>query len=309
MKLLTNTEFIIQANAVHCNTYDYRNIPDIVKLTDTITVIDPLNGEFNVTVRRHLMGQGHKIRGQQRSANAKRKSQETFISQANDVHNNLYDYSKVIYFGATKKVCIIDPEYGEFWQSPGGHLSGQGHPERGKVKTGNKKRTPVEEFIKKANVKHSNLYDYSKVIYTTCDAPVCIIDPEYGEFWQSPWNHLHSHGCPARTKNKQWLEHIDHIIPLSIIRHQRVNEKWYVDRPLFKFLNSSVNLQAVPAKYNFEKSDMVTINNKTVSAATVRNNYEIISYLIKALLHVDPAPVIEEDKKFVLDYFNLQSLS
>ena len=306
MKLLTSTDFIIQANLVHHNLYGYDKIPKVVKRSDLITVIDPEYGEFDVTVRCHLAGKGHRIRGQKRSADAKRKSITTFIKQAISVHGELYDYSKVVYTGATEKVCIIDPEYGEFWQSPGGHLSGQGHPMRGRIKNGNKKRKPLLEFITQANARHHHLYDYSKVEYTNCDQLVCIIDPEYGEFWQSPWSHLHSHGCPARTKNRAWLTNTDHIIPLSIIRHAKVENKWYEGRPLYKFLNSEINFQTIATTENREKSDFVTVNGKIVSASTVRNNYEIIAYLILTLLNTDPTAIISEDKKFVADYFSLK---
>ena len=204
------------------------------------------------------------------------------------------------------KVKIIDPEFGEFWQTPMGHLQGQGHPEHGKLKAANKRRTPVDTFIYEAKKIHGNLYDYSKVQYTHCDEKVCIIDPEFGEFWQTPYQHLRSHGCPARTKQKKWLVHKDHIIPLSIIRSsKRRFTSWDKDRPLYKFLNSTINLTKILAKHNAEKSDTITVNNRVVSASSVRNNYEIISILIQNLLKVDPTTIIEDDKQFVKNYFGL----
>lgn len=232
---------------------------------------------------------------------------EYFISRANQIHNGLYDYSKVEYKSAIKKVCIIDPEYGEFWQTPLGHITGkQGHPQRGKNKASMKRRMSLDVFIKKANKRHNNLYDYSKVKYVNCDTKVCIIDPVYGEFWQSPYQHLRSHGCPLRTANKEWLINVDHIIPLSIIHSSRKkNTSWNKNRPLFKFLNSKINLKEIPAKLNKEKSDIVIINGKSVSACSVRNNYEIIGYLIQTLLMIDPTKVIDEDKKYVKEYFSI----
>ncbi|AXC39010.1 UNVERIFIED_ORG: hypothetical protein [Escherichia phage CMSTMSU] len=55
---------------------------------------------------------------------------QTFIERAEKVHNNLYDYSKVVYKNNSTKVCIIDPVYGEFWQEPSSHLKGAGSPQR-----------------------------------------------------------------------------------------------------------------------------------------------------------------------------------
>jgi hypothetical protein len=205
------------------------------------------------------------------------------------------------------KVKIIDPEYGEFWQVPHGHLNQkQGHPARGYLKASISRRTPIDEFIEEAKKIHGDLYDYSKIHldYKSVDTKVRIIDPEYGEFWQSPYQHLRSHGCPARTADKKWFIHMDHIIPRSIIHspHRKLND-WVKDRPLYKFINSDINLRPVSAKYNSDKSDYVTINNKRVAATTVRNNYDIIAYLIKTELNIDPTNIIEQDKQYVNNYF------
>ena len=229
-----------------------------------------------------------------------------FIDRANEVHNNFYDYTQAVYTNMHAKVKIIDPELGEFWQSPRGHLQGQGHPGRRYIKMANKRRKTTEVFIQQAREKHGNLYDYSKVIYTTIDTKVCIIDPDYGEFWQSPYQHLNSHGCPARTAEKKWEIHYDHVVPLSIlITGNRAFNKWYVDRPLYKFLDSEINLKPVTAKFNCDTSDFVTVNGKKVSASSVRNNYNIIAYLISKLLKVDPAEIIKEDQQFVNNYFGI----
>jgi hypothetical protein len=236
----------------------------------------------------------------------KQISTEDFIARANNIHNNFYDYSQVLYTKMHAKVKIIDPEYGEFWQSPMGHLQGQGHPGRRYIKMAAKRRKPLELFIQQSRNKHGDLYDYSKVVYTTVDTKVCIIDPDYGEFWQSPYQHLNSHGCPARTAEKQWVMHIDHIIPLSIVCSSRKKyNDWNKDRPLYKFLNTDANLHEVTAKFNNDKNDYVTINNKQITASSIRNNYEAIGYLIKTQLNTDPTDILEQDKQHVQKYLGL----
>jgi hypothetical protein len=187
-----------------------------------------------------------------------------------------------------------------------GHLSGQGHPSRGKVSSANKRRKTVEQFIKESKKLHGDLYDYSKVVYTHCDVKVCIIDPEYGEFWQTPFQHLNSHGCPLRTREKKWEIHYDHIIPLSILRaSNKTSNKWFVNRPLYMFLNSQVNLTPVSSKFNIDKSDLITINGRVINASSVRNNYKIIAHLITTLLNVDPTDVIKQDQEFVDAFFGI----
>lgn len=116
-----------------------------------------------------------------------------FITNAREIHGNKYDYSKVDYVNGSIKVCIIDPEYGEFWQNPSNHLKGAGCPKR------SGKHVPTtEEWIAKARLVHGDKYDYSKVNYVNGKTKVCIIDPDYGEFWQKPNDHLKGCGCSKR---------------------------------------------------------------------------------------------------------------
>ena len=189
-KYLTESEFIEKANKKHNGKYDYSK----VKYTNSRTkvcIICPEHGEFWQTPSNHLSGRGCRkcsiIEGHKKQSN----NTISFIQKANETHNGKYDYSKVEYKNNREKVCIICPEHGEFWQTPHSHLSGQGCPEC----FGNIKLTK-EEFVKKCNEVHDNLYDYSKVEYVNSETKVCIICPEHGEFWQTPHSHLSGQGCP-----------------------------------------------------------------------------------------------------------------
>ena len=121
---------------------------------------------------------------------------KNFIKRSSLVHNNKYCYDNVLYENATTKVCIICPEHGEFWQTPHSHSQGRGCPECAKIKIGNKRRLGIETFLEKSKEIHGDRYDYSKVEYKDAKTKVCIICPKHGEFWQTPDNHLHKHGCP-----------------------------------------------------------------------------------------------------------------
>lgn len=57
------------------------------------------------------------------------------------------------------------------------------------------KKITTEIFIERANIIHSNKYDYSKTKYTGCYTPVCIICPIHGDFEQKPYLHLYGDGC------------------------------------------------------------------------------------------------------------------
>ena len=126
----------------------------------------------------------------------KKLTTKEFVERAKKMHGNKYDYSKVNYKNNKTKVCIICPIHGEFWQLPSFHLNGCECPKcKGKNMT-------TEEFCRKSRLIHGDKYDYSKVNYINNSTKVCIICPIHGEFWQTPDNHIHEHGCPFCKANK-----------------------------------------------------------------------------------------------------------
>ena len=126
----------------------------------------------------------------------KSHGKEWFIA-AREIHGDRYDYSKVEYKNNSTKVCIICPEHGEFWQVPYNHIHGSGCPLCGK----RRKKYTNDDFINSANIIHNHKYDYSRVDYKNNKTKVCIICPEHGEFWQTPFRHIISkQGCPECAK-------------------------------------------------------------------------------------------------------------
>ena len=73
---------------------------------------------------------------------------EEFIKRAKEVHGDKYDYSKVDFKGTDKKVCIICPKHGEFWQFANGHLIGRGCPH---CKQSSLEKE-VRDFLEKENI-------------------------------------------------------------------------------------------------------------------------------------------------------------
>ena len=131
----------------------------------------------------------------------KKYTTEEFIKKAHETHGDKYDYSKVEYVNARTKVCIICPEHGEFYITPGNFLFGQGCRLCGIKEKSEKRKLTNEEFILRARQVHGWKYDYSKINYINIDTKVCIICPEHGEFWQTPYNHLNGNGCPKCANN------------------------------------------------------------------------------------------------------------
>lgn len=115
----------------------------------------------------------------------KKTTIQLFISKADILHNNKYDYSKVEYINNYTHIKIICPAHGEFNQAPNHHLKGRGC----RLCNFDRQRSSKEYFIQKAIKIHNNKYDYSLVNYINCDTNVKIICPTHGIFEQSPWNH------------------------------------------------------------------------------------------------------------------------
>lgn len=124
-------------------------------------------------------------------------TQEQFIEKAKIKHGNKYDYSKVVYENSQKKVCIICPKHGEFWQVPSAHIRGDNCPKCGNEARGRFEKLTLEQFVEKSKEIHGNKYDYSKVNYKNSSTKVEIICKEHGSFFMTPLAHIYSkQGCP-----------------------------------------------------------------------------------------------------------------
>lgn len=116
-----------------------------------------------------------------------------FIEKANIVHDNFYDYSKVEYISLKKKVSIVCPLHGVFYQTPEKHLYAKtrcpacaGRP----IIT-----TPV--FVSRALKVHGERYNYVNSKYVNDSTKLEIICNVHGSFMQAPGHHINKkQGCP-----------------------------------------------------------------------------------------------------------------
>ena len=193
----TTDVFITKCKNKYGDKYDYSKVEYKDNKTK-VCIICPEHGEFWQTPNKFLSG-----RACVKCADEERRlrKEKSFIERSKEIHNNKYDYSKVKYINNHTKVCIICPEHGEFWQTPNGHLSGQG------CNLCFKPMHNAQSFIEEAKKIHGDKYDYSKVEYKTAKKKVCIICPEHGEFWQTPSAHVSARcGCPSCKESKLELE-------------------------------------------------------------------------------------------------------
>ena len=195
-KKKTTEEFIKEAREKHKDKYKYTKV-NYVGAFNKVCIICSEHGEFWQVPHNHLCGNGCPECANEAMGERCRSSKEDFIKKAIEIHGDKYDYSKVDYVKAIKKVCIICSEHGEFWQTPASHTQGNGCPECGQNEMWNKRgRMTTEKIVEKFTSVHGHKYDYSKVDYMGCKINVCIICPEHGEFEQTPDKHIQGQGCP-----------------------------------------------------------------------------------------------------------------
>lgn len=152
----------------------------------------------------------------------KKLTTEEFIKRAKEKHGDKYDYSKAEYINNRTKICIICPTHGEFWQTAGSHILGNGCS-----KCGGSEVLTNSQFISRANKVHDNFYDYKNTMYRNSSTKVIITCPIHGDFLQLPSHHLKGVGC-----KKCFYEHKKKLVfnigvnDLGYSRNQTFYIKW-----------------------------------------------------------------------------------
>jgi Zn finger protein HypA/HybF involved in hydrogenase expression len=125
---LTTSEFIRRSIEIHGDIYDYSKVKYETFYVPVILKC-PVHGDFEIKPANHLGSSGCMSCGHQKTGDAFRFSQDTFIQRAVKAHGDKYDYSKVNYINNMVKVEILCKQHNlTFWQSPQKHWIGQQCP-------------------------------------------------------------------------------------------------------------------------------------------------------------------------------------
>jgi hypothetical protein len=196
MKKITTPEFIEKAKGIHGDKYDYSKVV-YSGMSDKVKIICPKHGIFEKSPANHLKGQGCSICAKDEMKLKLRLSDEDFIKRANKLHKGKYNYPDLTFRNNRDKIKIICPIHGEFSQSVGSHLNGNGCPICGTDAMKEKQKLTTKEFIELSKKIHGNRYDYSKVDYKNANTNVIIGCKLHGDFLQEPSNHTgNAAGCP-----------------------------------------------------------------------------------------------------------------
>jgi len=115
-------EFIEKAIKVHGDKYEYSKVEYNGSHTQ-VYIICHEHGEFPQTPTGHLTGNGcPKCAAKYFRGKYRLTTLETFLKQAEEIHQGKYNYSKVEWKNTRTPVTIICPIHGEFSQIPQNHI-------------------------------------------------------------------------------------------------------------------------------------------------------------------------------------------
>lgn len=192
-KKLTLSDFIEKSRKLHGEEYDY-SLVNYSNSRTKVCIICFKHGQFWQTPTDHYLSGC----GCQKCDKTRRLTTEEFVEKSIKLHGEKYDYHLTEYKESNNEnVIIVCLKHGEFKQKPQSHLRGQGCPNCAK-----NKNLSTPEFIQKAILKHKDVYDYSRVKYSTKNEKVSIICKKHGLFKQNPCVHLRGHGCQICRNSK-----------------------------------------------------------------------------------------------------------
>jgi len=195
-----NKKFIEDSIKIHDNRYDYSKVKYKSNRID-VEIICSVHGSFFQKPHNHLVGKGCS-----ECSGNKKITFEDFIKKSTIRHSNKYDYSEVNFIDLKSPVRIICPLHGLFVQIPNKHLSGSGC-----YKCGGSEKSNTQDFIKKSNIIHNNIYNYEKVNYKNNKLKIEVVCKNHGSFFITPSNHLKGVGCSKcsgkkRLTNEEFIE-------------------------------------------------------------------------------------------------------
>lgn len=154
----------------------------------------------------------------------KKTTKEEFVTLANKVHNNQYDYSETKFENTKTVITINCPKHGYFDLIASVHLRGTKCPHCKEEAKGNYSPEKTIEFIKRSIKIHNGIYDYSKVKYVNSKLPVIILCPKHGEFETIPSTHLQGFKCPkCKYGGTGVAERTENFIKKALQKHKGRN--------------------------------------------------------------------------------------
>lgn len=121
----TTQLFIEKSILVHNNLYSYDKVI-YINNRELVIIYCKTHGDFTQAPASHLNGRGCPTCAKERINSDKRLTLDEFILRSNIIHNNIYNYDKVIYINEDTQIIINCKIHDDFKQTPRIHLRGAG---------------------------------------------------------------------------------------------------------------------------------------------------------------------------------------
>lgn len=187
------------------NEFDYSKV-NYKDSNNKVIIICKKHGEIEIFPQNHLRyGCGSCGREtNKRNLDLKETCKREFTSKANNIHKNIYDYSKSAYENAVTKIIVVCKTHGEFRISPNNHLCGQGCPMCGSECSGLANLKGFDEYQSEFIKLYGDKYDYSSVVWKGGSKPITLICKKHGEFHILPY--LHKVGKECQRCSNQYSD-------------------------------------------------------------------------------------------------------
>ena len=210
---MTPTEiFVAKAQTIHGSEYDY-SLTMYQSAKCKIDVLCLKHGIFSITPNNHLRGVRCRKCSMGELGMNKRKTTETFVSEASAKHIGKYSYSKSIYTTAIKPLIIECSKHGEFLKTPNAHLAGQGCPrcaDRYKMQNNWLSYLGVPDTANSRQVSIT-LPSGDRIVADGYDPNTNTIYEFWGDKWHGNLSRLDPNDINPRTK-LSYKEHYDRTV-------------------------------------------------------------------------------------------------
>ena len=222
--------YINKANGIHDNKYDHSTCK--------------IHGDFEQTLNSHLKGDDCK----------KCATWKIYMKDLQKIHNDKYDYSKVIWKGVDIDIIVICPIHGDFEIRPASHKRGQTCQKCSKASSNQYNKLDTDSFIEKSKQIWGNKYNYSKTEYIGANTKVIIICDKHSDFEQIPSNH-YKYGCRLCGHKKN-------------IRNKELKENC---KNMFKIKSNIIHNNF----YNYAKSYYINVKTKLIVTCIKHGDFSI----------------------------------
>jgi Zn finger protein HypA/HybF involved in hydrogenase expression len=227
----SNTEkFIKKSIQIWGNKYDYSKTEYIDSKTK-VTIICNEHKEFEQLPSNHYnygcgsCGHSKNVR----NVELKEKCKNNFEIKSNNIHNNVYSYTKSCYVDANTKVTVTCKEHGDYDITPNNHLRGKGCPKCGKELVRISKIKPYKDYYYEFLKLYQDKYDYSLVNWKGSSYPISILCKKHGLFTIVPYLHKLGKECPKCCNRHskisiEWLSYMEIKYSVKISHAQNTGE-------------------------------------------------------------------------------------